>query len=135
MREYPSVIYAIQCTVNGKVYIGCTAKYIAELRVNEHINALTRGDKRVWHLGNGCEKTAWQQDFDKYGADAFVAYIMEEVDGADDPHDVEAFYIRKYKASDPDHGYNIVMKRNRGGNIKIPVRYGFPEMIETKEEE
>ena len=128
MGSFPSVIYAIQCTVNGKVYIGCTAKYIAELRVNEHINALKRGDKRVW--GEHCTvKSGWQEDYDKYGPDAFVAYIMEEVDEADDPFDVEAFYMRKYKANDPKYGYNYVMKRDRGGNIKIPVKYGFPEMI------
>ena len=125
MAMFPSVIYAIQCTKNGKVYIGCTAKHIAELRVNEHINALKRGAKRIWGH-HGAVKSAWQEDFDKFGADAFVAYIMEEVDESDDPHDVESFYIRKYKATDPDHGYNYVMKRDRGCNIQIPVIYGFP---------
>ena len=58
---------------------------------------------------------------------------MEEVDEADNPHDVEAFYIRKYRANEPEHGYNFVMKRNRGGNIQIPVRYGFPEMIKEED--
>ncbi len=126
MAMWPSVIYAIQCTANGKVYIGCTAKYIAELRINEHINALKRGAKRV--LGDhGTVKSGWQEDFDKYGPDAFVAYIMEEVDESDMPHDVESFYIRKYNATDPEYGYNYVVQRNRGGNIKIPVKYGFPE--------
>lgn len=129
---FQSVIYAIQCTENGKVYIGCTAKSIAELRINEHIGALTRGDKKVWR-GNGLVKTGWQEDFDKYGAEAFVAYIMEEVDRADNPHDVEYFYIRKYKATDPNYGYNYLMKRDRGGNIKIPVKYGFPELISEAE--
>ena len=126
MGWFQSVIYAIQCTENGKVYIGCTAKYIAELRINEHMNALKRGDKRVYR--NGSVKTDWQKDYDKYGPDAFVAYIMEEVDEADDPFDVEAFYMRKYRANEPEHGYNFVMKRNRGGNIQIPVKYGFPEI-------
>ena len=126
MGWFKGVIYAIQCTENGKVYIGCTAKHIAELRINEHMNALKRGDKRVYR--DGSVKTDWQKDYDKYGPDAFVAYMMEEVDEADDPHDVEAFYIRKYRANEPEYGYNYVMKRDRGGNIKIPVRYGFPEI-------
>ena len=128
---FPSVIYAIQCTENGRVYIGCTAKYIAELRINEHMNALRRGEKTVWR--NGVVKTEWQEDYDKYGPDAFVAYVMEEVDESDKPFDVESFYMRKYRANDPKYGYNHVLKRDRGGNIKIPVKYGFPEMIKEED--
>ena len=133
MAMFPSVIYAIQCTKNGKVYIGCTAKYIAELRVNEHINALKRGAKRVYGQ-HGTVKSGWQEDFDKYGPDAFVAYIMEEVDESDKPHDVESFYIRKYNSTDPEYGYNYVVQRNRGGNIQIPVVYGFPEIKNDTEQ-
>jgi len=49
----------------------------------------------------------WQQDYDKYGRDAFKIYVIEENVQPSDRKEREDYWIRKYKARDPEYGYNL----------------------------
>lgn len=88
-------IYAIQCTVNQKLYIGATRQELKS-RIMVHLSKL-RKDKHSNKL--------LQDDFKKYGEDKFCFYELE----TDIPYankDKERFYMDKYKTYIEDRGYN-----------------------------
>ena len=75
-------IYAIECKVNNKVYIGQTI--IHHIRIKEHFNDLKKGN----HMN------AWlQNDYIAYGVDAFETYILEETT-EDQSDDIEVNLIK-----------------------------------------
>lgn len=85
-------IYKIECTVNGKVYIGQSnnikkrwAEHRRELNNNSHVNK---------HL---------QAAYNKYGADSFIWEIIEEFE-EDELDNREIYYIEKYDSF--NNGYN-----------------------------
>ncbi len=120
--KHPSVIYAIRCTENGKVYIGCT--YDLERRIKEHFSALRKGEKRR-KSSQGYVPSAFQLDFNKYGESAFEVYIIK-TDVPPDKRDAEEdATINEYRALDPEFGYNTyIHKKSRV--IEAPVKYGKP---------
>lgn len=71
-NEYKNLtgIYAIENTVNNKVYIG-SASVCFRKRFKEHINSLKRSCHHSQHL---------QRSFDKYGFECFRFLVLEEVD-------------------------------------------------------
>lgn len=87
-------IYSITNILNGKKYIGSTAKSF-NTRFTQHISKLRLNKHHCSHL-----QYAWN----KYGENAFVFAIEEILDNVDNLLDKESEYIAKY---DSYHtGYN-----------------------------
>lgn len=101
----PSVVYAIRCVKNGKVYIGRTQNL--ERRMREHMGDLQNKRKRS-RTGNGYGPSDFQKDFDQYGESAFEVYVLEEDVPPDTVRDREAAWIADYQAANPQYGYNIL---------------------------
>jgi hypothetical protein len=70
--EQPSCVYQIKNLINNKVYIGETTR--GELRWKQHLRCLR---------GNYHENKLLQEDFDKYGEEAFEWTILKEFGGDD----------------------------------------------------
>lgn len=102
----PSVIYAIQCSENGKVYIGRTQNL--SRRIKQHwqekayeARLMDTSDKKL-----GVVRSQFVQDFHKYGKDGFLIYVIEEDVSPETCDDREKFWINEYNSTDPRFGYN-----------------------------
>lgn len=102
----PSVIYAIQCIDNGKVYIGRT-QYLAR-RIRQHwqekeniAKMIDTSDKE-----RGIVRPPFYQDFKKYGKDGFRVYVLENDVSPEECDLRERFWINEYNSTDPRFGYN-----------------------------
>lgn len=91
-------IYKIVCTVNNKVYIGCTTKSIYR-RFKEHIQSSKNKNKHSFLY----------DDMSKYGADCFYVELVEE--GTDDScrYEREKYYINLYNTRNESIGYNMTI--------------------------
>jgi len=89
-------IYKIENKINGKVYIG-SSKNVGK-RLKEHQRLLNRNK----HLNDYI-----QDDWNKYGKDAFEFNIIEELDNLNELFTKERFYIIKFNSLNRDKGYNI----------------------------
>jgi group I intron endonuclease len=69
-----ATIYALTCTENGKVYVGCTSKLAKRMR--EHLSLLRRGLHAEPDL---------QTDFTAYGESKFRIFSLKDLPGADLP--------------------------------------------------
>ena len=119
MYEKLYTIYAIQCTVNKKIYIGATRQDLKN-RLRTHL-ALLRHDKHSNKL--------LQEDFSKYGEDKFIFYELET--GV--PYkskDRERYYMDKYKSYMNEYGYNAMDNYYKKAHT-IDIIKGQPE-IEAK---
>ena len=106
-----SVIYAIQCVENGKVYIGRTQNL--SRRIKQHwqekgnmARLMDTSDKKF-----GIVRPQFVQDFHKYGKDGFFIYVLEEDVSPENCDDREMFWIDEYNSTDPRFGYNRKGKR------------------------
>lgn len=94
-------IYKIECSINGKVYIGRTAS--PRHRKETHFGTLKR---------NRHKNASLQNDFNRFGIDAFSFEILEKcfrnrsnsecIDGGR-----EKAYMEKYNSHSFDSGYNF----------------------------
>lgn len=89
-------VYAIQNTVNNKVYIGSAAKNFKS-RWKQHRNELNGGSHHNRHL-----QAAWK----KYGEQTFV-FIVLELTQPQHCVNAEQKWIDQYDAANAQHGYNI----------------------------
>lgn len=90
LREY---IYCIECMANGRKYIGRSKN--VDSRVADHFARLKRGAHHV---------PLFQEDFNKYGEDAFMAQILETYSDSRGTH--ERDWQLLLKTYDAEHGYN-----------------------------
>lgn len=88
-------IYSITNSMNGKKYIGSTAKSFIS-RFTQHISKLRLNKHHCSHL-----QFAWN----KYGEDIFIFAIEEVLDNVDNILDKEAEYIERYNSYHT--GYNV----------------------------
>lgn len=110
--KLPSTMYAIRCSVNGKVYIGRTQDM--ERRMREHLTELKKGGKRT-DYGRGYEPSDFQRDYNQYGENAFDVYILEENVAPEVVREREAFWIAEYRATDREYGYNRITEKPAHG--------------------
>lgn len=76
----------------------------------------------IIHTKTGEKKrppSSWQVDYNKYGRDAFKVYVIEENVQPSDRKKREDFWIRKYKARDPDYGYNLRYEKRKPPAFEI----------------
>jgi group I intron endonuclease len=117
-------IYAIQNTINNKIYIG-QSKNITK-RIYGHKSFSQIGRKQ--HLYNA---------INKYGWDAFRIVLLEKVDNIFELNEREQYWISFYNATDHSVGYNTRsfsdLKRNNITKIKITIpRKGRRHSEETR---
>lgn len=89
-------IYKLECLANHRVYVGRTSRLL-KLREFEHRKYLRYGTHTNELL---------QQDYNKYGADAFICEQLEVVEGENDGG-AEKRWMVKLMAYDKEHGYNV----------------------------
>ena len=86
-------IYAIQNTVNKKIYVGKTENPAS--RIEHHLSLLKNGKHPVEDM---------QEDYNKFG-DVFDIFILESNVEYHDRH-LEYMYMRKYRTTERKYGYN-----------------------------
>lgn len=87
MKEY-NYIYIITNTLDGKIYIG------------QHISNKLNDN----YFGSGLHI---KRAIKKYGKENFTKEILAYTDTQDSLNWLEKYYIRKYKAQNPEIGYNL----------------------------
>lgn len=89
-------IYAIQCKVNDKIYIGQTINY--KNRIENHKRALKTNKHTNPYL---------QQDYNEYGIDNFMFYKLEE--NVPDTLNLkrETYYMNLYGGTNSEMIYNV----------------------------
>ena len=115
-NDSPKTIYAIYCKPTRRTYIGCCTCF--EVRIRAHFLQLQRGEKLCTKSPGVRAKTDWQTDYDEHGENAFDVYVLETEVSADEAKDKEDAYILKYRADEPEHGYNLRPGRRYSVNIK-----------------
>lgn len=96
------VVYSIDCTVNGKCYIGRTSS--EKRRMREHFRCLRLGVHQNTHL---------QRAFNKYGASAFVWKILMVCDSLEHAKENEDWFLKKMW--DVDCLFNLAKSADGGG--------------------
>jgi group I intron endonuclease len=91
-----SGVYKITNVVNGKVYVGSSARELLR-RIRGHLKDLNSGKHRNRHL-----QSAWN----KYGKSKFVFSILERC-APNDCLTREQCWINLLKSSDQRYGYNL----------------------------
>lgn len=99
-------IYEIRNLVNNKIYIGSTINY--KNRKRGHFNDLRNGKHSSSYL---------QNSYNKHGEEKFEFNIIEKVEINDrsELYKYENDYCVKWKTSDPNFGYNMVLPTINGG--------------------
>lgn len=87
-------VYIIVNTKNNKMYIGSTVNY--HNRRLSHINGLR---------GNYHDNRLLQEDFNKYGEDAFKISVIKETYSEKERYELEETIIQKYRTF--ENGYNL----------------------------
>jgi len=96
MIEACSGIYAIRCVPTGKLLVGSSTEckgrcytHFSKLRLNKHGNKYIQG--------------AWN----KYGKDAFILELLEEVELESDLKAREQWWINHTRSNQHDYGFNL----------------------------
>lgn len=114
-KLYPTGIYAITCTANGKIYIGQTRGHIKR-RVGQHFTHLK---------GNYHSSPAFQNSYNKYGKAAFEYELIEEIN-PEKPHayftEREQYWIDTLDTY--NKGFNACPKAEIPPTAVDPEKYG-----------
>lgn len=89
-------IYKITCISNGKTYIGQSVDI--KCRAHEHRRDLEKGIHNNKIIQNA---------YNKYGRDAFIVSLVEEVENYGDLRDKEDFWAEHYQSLSIFGGFNI----------------------------
>ena len=106
--EYATGVYCWLNRVNGKRYVGSSAKSILK-RMRKHRQDLSTGRHYNRHL-----QSAWN----KYGSRKFAFVILERCD-SEDCIVREQYWMDKYQSANPRFGYNIAPKAGSTLGVKL----------------
>ena len=101
------IIYLVENTVNGKLYVGQTTRTLSE-RWASHLSYAKSRPSMLLHFA-----------IRKYGAGSFT---IEEIDSANSREELDAleqYYIRRFSTCSRDRGYNITPG---GRGVKVSKR-------------
>ena len=87
-------IYMIKNKVNGKVYIGLTTNTIEE-RWKQHLSSVNFVKRHLYY------------SIKKYGVENFSIYELDKTEDFKKLGELERYYIKKYKSTNSEYGYNI----------------------------
>jgi group I intron endonuclease len=114
-----NVVYQIQNTINGKVYIGSTVKY--RYRKNRHLYLLRH---------NKHESPKLQNAFNKYGEKSFrFSLLIENVSSIKLLRKYEQYFIDSFDATHPKFGYNIAINAMGGSIPKLYEAFGSKKTL------
>lgn len=99
----PQGIYAITCTINGKIYIGSSNDI--NRRWGEHRSLLKNGKHSNPHL---------QKCWNKYGSDYFIFSILEIVEDYTSLWDRELSQMKELSTLDKRKGFNVMHIQENG---------------------
>ena len=103
--EYNYKIYIHKNKINGKIYVGQTKQSL----------------KRRWNNGNGYTQCPYFYNaIKKYGWDNFEHILLDEHLTKEEANTKEQDYIKYYKSSSPEFGYNI---SNGGAGLTGAIKY------------
>lgn len=91
------IIYKATNIINNKIYIGQTVNTL-EHRKNQHFNEAFNLRRKLVYFHEAIRK---------YGKDAFVFEVIEEIDNIDELNKRESYWISFYKSTDKKFGYNL----------------------------
>ena len=94
------VVYKCTCSVNGKIYVGCT-KHNVESRWKNHVKHALNGSAYPFHRA-----------IKKHGSDSFVVEILQECQTIEEMSNAEIEWISRLDSSNKAKGYNATL----GGN-------------------
>lgn len=109
LPHYPTGVYCLRNTVNGKRYVGSSSRSVTG-RLQDHRRCLRAGTHNNRHLQN-----AWN----KYGEDAFAFEVLLRCK----PENCvrwEQWCINYHKSADRHHGYNIAPQAGSTLGYKMP---------------
>jgi len=107
-------IYKISNKINGKVYIGQTARSSINNRFARHLSDLRK---------NKHHSILLQRAWNKYGESSFEFSIIQQAPEDTDLNELEIYWIAKLNSNNPNHGYNIAGKIRESKRSKMkPVR-------------
>lgn len=86
-------IYLTTNNVNGKIYIG-QHEFVKSARVN------------ATYIGSGGKH--FKHAVEKYGRENFSRKILKVCYSIEEMNEMEEYYIKKYDATNPDVGYNLL---------------------------
>ena len=96
-------IYVIKNEVNNRIYVGCSTNY--SRRMEGHFTSLRNQRHPIDEM---------QDDFNRYGEEAFTCQIVRECNNKREASRLEAFYMAVLKTHDPKYGYNYKDKKGTG---------------------
>lgn len=129
LKNTKMIIYKITNIANGKCYIGQTTRTF-----EQRYDTKGEGIERVYNyhknLKDKCRhyNEHFLRAIEKYGFDSFTVEILEVCKTKNKLDDREKFYIRKYKSSNPNYGYN----KTRGGDGVVHTREIKTKSIATR---
>ena len=106
-----AAVYKLTNIINGKVYIGETSNFVDRMSTYRSVSRGRTNKNNVDAIHTAVRE---------YGFDSFAIEVLES--STDDErikdyeyrHKREAYYIEKYRATDPKVGYNTQTKNNAG---------------------
>lgn len=114
------IIYKIENKINHKKYIGSTKKTL-EQRYKRHLRTLRAGN----------HNPKFQEDFDKYGEDAFTVSVLANLKSEHELIEKEKYYIKKYNSIEDGYNYSTYSSRGKNTNPDEEVIYKLSQSIKN----
>lgn len=116
-------VYLVRNIVNGKVYVGYTAKTSLE-RWKDHVWSKNKPDH--FHFA-----------INKHGSNSFAVELLQKLDTRSAAKEAEQSYIQQYNSYNPTYGYNSTLG-GEGGEIpteETRQKIGLASSLRTHSEE
>ncbi len=114
------IIYKVTNTVNNKVYIGQTCNTL-EYRRSQHERDCKYHRNSYFH-----------EALLKYGFDKFVWEVIDSCNTQDGIDELEKMYIKEYRTTDKQFGYNLKQGGREGGLYNDECRKRLGESTKRK---